>query len=81
MEKNDIRQGMLVITTATLGDMGQHIVTMEQLKARRPNGRGRTIRHLPGHGGDVWLVGHADGSIAAYTLDELERDRGTLDNK
>jgi hypothetical protein len=44
--------------------------------ANRTAGPGVIVAVVPGHGGDVWFVDHADGRRAAYTVLELDADPG-----
>ena len=42
------------------------------IESRKAASGGTTLTWPPGTGGSVWLVRHQDGSVAAYTPDELE---------
>lgn len=45
------------------------------LKNRQDKARGHYLGFAPGHGGDVWIVQHEDGTTAAYLASEVTLDR------
>lgn len=47
------------------------IAPPEVIAARDEGELGVTLRALPGHGGDVWLVKHDNGTTGAYCYTEL----------
>lgn len=53
-----------------LGSTGGILVKPEYLAAREL-GEGTLKGWIPGHGGDVWWIEHANGSIGAYSIDEF----------
>lgn len=46
-------------------------VSPKNLSTRKENTEGMYAGYVPGHGGDVVWVRHTDGSVAAYTTEEL----------
>lgn len=62
---------MQVMTSANLGDTKGMLIKRQYLDARQPNKVGEVIGYVPGHGGDVWWVSHADGTTGAYMFDEF----------
>lgn len=72
MDIGMIKPGQAVKTNAELGKTRGFNVKPERIAARRKNANGTVKNFVPGHGGDVWFVEHADGSIAAYMFDEFE---------
>jgi len=48
------------------------LVSPKHLEARRANSEGIVLGALPGHGGDVWMVQHVGGQLAAYCFTEFE---------
>lgn len=50
---------------------GGFLVKQEYLKARRPSEDAQYAGWVAGAGGDVWWIRHQDGSIGAYSYDEI----------
>lgn len=71
MEPNSVEVGMQVTTSANLGDTKGMIVKQQYLDARQPNKVGKVIGCVPGGGGEVWWVSHADGTTGAYVFNEF----------
>ena len=71
MELNDIKPGIKVKITH-LEDTDGMFVHQKHLIARSIGSIGTVSSYVPGHGGDVWFIDHADGSIGAYTFAEFE---------
>lgn len=45
------------------------------MQYRQSNVDAVAISHVPGHGGDVWVLQHGDGTQAVYSIDEfMERE-------
>ena len=76
MECNDVKIGMRVRTAQDVQAYGKQVkgmmINAKHLQARRANAIGNVRGYVPGHGGDVWWVEHADGSVAAYCFNEME---------
>jgi hypothetical protein len=47
------------------------LVLPKHLDVRRPNEVGEYIGYVPGAGGDLWWIKHKDGTVGAYSTDEL----------
>lgn len=69
---SQIREGMTVKTAATLGSTMGFLIHSRHINARRTDAVGKLRSWVPGHGGDVWWVEHADGQVAAYAYDEFD---------
>jgi hypothetical protein len=52
-------------------DCGGFLVHQKHLDVRRPNEVGEYIGYVPGAGGDLWWIKHIDGTVGAYSTDEL----------
>lgn len=63
--------GTRVKTKGVLGSTDGIFVTASFLANRRRSTLGRFTNFVPGHGGDVWLIAHDDGSVAPYSYREL----------
>lgn len=50
---------------------GGFLVKPEYIDSRRPNENGEYLGYVPGAGGDVWWIKHEDGTVGAYTYEEL----------
>ncbi len=71
MELEKMQVGLRVKTNGRLGETTGMFVVQKHLDARQPNKEGEIGGYVPGHGGDVWWVRHADGTIGAYMFDEF----------
>lgn len=67
-----LENGTKIVTHETLHTTGGLMVRPDAIGARRGNKKGSIKGLAGGHGGDVYLVEHADGSIAAYGWAEFE---------
>lgn len=50
---------------------GGFLVKQHHIDVRRPGEEAEYAGYVPGAGGDIWWVRHQDGSIGAYTFDEI----------
>lgn len=66
--------GTPVLTHAQLGGTKGMLVSQPHLAARVPSTRGVISGVVPGHGGDVYFVLHANGDVGAYCWVEFELD-------
>ncbi len=71
MNLDKVKVGLSVRTTK-LGDTMGMLIVQNHLDARKANKEGTVAGYVPGHGGDVWWVRHADGTPGAYAFDEFE---------
>ena len=71
MEKYEVKNGKRV-RIVKLGDMKDTNVEPENWHAIKLGETGKIIGHVPGSGGEIWLVKH-DGSeqVGAYRFDEF----------
>ncbi len=72
MKLDDLRAGVIVRSTDPLGSTSGMMVKADLIAARAPLAMGKVMGPVPGHGGDVWWVKHADQSVAPYSFMELE---------
>lgn len=72
MDCNDVKEG-LKVRISKLQPTDGMIIAHRHLRCRSKGITGTVKHYVPGHGGDVWFVGH-DGSddIGAYCFTELE---------
>lgn len=63
--------GTRVKTKGVLGSTDGIFVAAVFLAQRRRSTLGRFKNYVLGHGGDVWLIAHDDGSVAPYAYREL----------
>jgi hypothetical protein len=54
-----------------MNECGGFLVKGNHILCRRPNEQGEYNGWVPGAGGDIWWIKHSDGTIGAYTFDEL----------
>lgn len=64
--------GTTVITHYELEDTKGFLIVPKNIAARKANVKGVIAYPVPGHGGDVYFVDHADGSCGAYCWSEFE---------
>jgi len=55
---------------------GGFLVHEKHITARAAGRWGLLSSYVPGHGGDVWFVGHADRTVGAYSTKELVDETG-----
>ena len=72
MKLDDLRAGIIVRSKDPLGTTTGMMVKADLIAARAPLAMGKVMGPVPGHGGDVWWVKHADQSVAPYSFMELE---------
>lgn len=72
MDVNHCNFGVKVKTNEVLGSTAGMLIASRYIQARTPNEEGEIVGYVAGHGGDVWWVKHTDGTIAAYSFDEME---------
>lgn len=78
LEKEILRELMktygyktMVKTVDPLHETDGFLVADRHIQARAAGRWGLLSSYAPGHGGDVWFIGHADSSVGAYAIDEL----------
>ena len=71
---NFIKPGASV-RVGELREGGGGLVADEHLAARTANSTGTVVRHVPGHGGDVWFVRHSSREVASYSINELKPEK------
>lgn len=69
MSKRQIKGGIYVNVFELKTIMGM-FVTADLLTNRRL-GNAKALYWIPGHGGDVWLAEHPDGTRAVYSTNEM----------
>lgn len=69
MSKKTIAKEMYVNVFELESVVGMFVTA--DLLANRRLGNGKVLRWIPGHGGDVWLIEHPDGTRAVYSIDEM----------
>lgn len=67
-----LNRGTKVRTHAVLESTGGFLIKQQHLDCRVPNTEGEILGYVPGHGGDVYWVQHANGDVAAYGYPEFE---------
>ena len=72
MNRDEVQPGLRV-SIGVLGDSNGMAISQEHLRWRRQGAIGIVLRHVVGHGGDVWWVRQDDGQVAAYSFDEMEK--------
>lgn len=72
MNADLVTPGLKIRTNHKLGSTQGYCVVPKHLEARKPSIEGVIRQYVPGHGGDVWFVGHDDGAIGVYCYDEFE---------
>lgn len=72
MDLGNIKNGISVRTSSTLGDTRGMMVNPSHLNRRRPDTTGIIAGYVPGHGGDVWWVEHGPNDVAPYVFNEFE---------
>lgn len=72
MKLDDLRAGIIVRSMDPLEPTTGMMVKADLIAARTPLAMGKVMGPVPGHGGDVWWVRHADQSVAPYSFSELE---------
>ena len=71
MDCNDVEPGLRVKTVFELESTRGMLIKQVHLDNRVPNAEGTVLGYVPGHGGDVWWVEHADKKVAAYSFAEF----------
>ena len=70
--RNDVKPGQRVIVTQLESTDGM-LIAEKNMQPRRIGATGTVAHHVPGHGGDVWIVQHEDSDdVAAYCFTEFE---------
>lgn len=72
-DPNEVKNNMRV-KIISLGDTRGMMINPKHTECRAVGRTGAVRGYVPGHGGDVWWVEHADGTVGAYVYDEFERE-------
>ena len=78
MSMHQLKAGLPVMTAPEIGSLQGTGLATESLQNRQSCAPGVVTGFHPEHRGDVWLVDHGDGRIAAYHFEELKIPKGSL---
>ena len=67
-----LKPGTTIVTNYELESTKGFLIAEKHINARRINTNGVIAFPVPGHGGDVYFVDHADGSTGVYCWSEFE---------
>ena len=70
MRRDRIKIGLKVKITKLVDQRGM-MVAEKHMKVRQVGRTGVILHHIPGSGGDAWLIDHENGDKGAYTYDEF----------
>jgi hypothetical protein len=71
MNIENLKAGVSVVTAPRIEELAGNGITTEQLRNRQPTAVGVVKDSILEQRGEVWLVQHSDGKVAAYHHDEL----------